>query len=66
MEKQSRLRSKVMWISIISSLALLAGEWGLYDVFNINEGTIRHTIDFIFLVLTAFGVLNDPTSKDSF
>jgi uncharacterized membrane protein len=60
---QNRLKSKVLWIGLTSALLLLLGEWGLYEMIGIKQEVIQHTIDFILLCLTGFGVINSPDNK---
>lgn len=62
---QSRLKSKVLWVGLTSALLLLLGEWGLYETIGIKQDLIQHTMDFVFLCLTGFGVINSPDNKDS-
>jgi uncharacterized membrane protein len=64
-EKQSRWKSKVLWVSLSSALLLLLGEWGMYEKIGIEQELIQHTIDFILLVLVALGVINSPDSKNT-
>ncbi|MGD9152457.1 MAG: hypothetical protein PVG30_02210 [Gammaproteobacteria bacterium] len=60
---QNRLKSKVLRGALASALLLLLGEWGLYEAIGIKQEVIRHTIDFILLCLTAFGIINSPDNK---
>lgn len=62
---QERLKSKVLWIGLTSALLLLLGEWGLYETIGIKQELFQHTIDFVLLVLTGFGVINNPTDKEN-
>ena len=62
-DMQNRFKSPVLWSSIITALLLLLGEWNLYDILGIKEELARHTFDFILLVLTLFGVINNPNNK---
>jgi uncharacterized membrane protein len=62
---QNRLKSKVLWIGLTSALLLLLGEWGLYETIGIKQEVIQHTIDFILLVLTGFGIINSPDNKNT-
>jgi hypothetical protein len=36
---------------------------GLYKMIGIKQEVIQHTIDFILLLLTSFGVINSPDNK---
>lgn len=65
--KQNRLRSKVVWMSLFSALYLiyttLAKEFGWVTI----EDTTFNTVLNAFLgILVMFGILNDPTSSDTF
>lgn len=65
--KQNRLRSKVVWMSLFSALYLiyttLAKEFGWITI----EDTTFNTVLNAFLgILVMFGILNDPTSSDTF
>lgn len=62
---QSRLKSKVLWVGLTSALLLLLGEWGLYETIGIKQEALQHTIDFILLCLTAFGIINSPDNKNT-
>lgn len=62
---QNRLKSKVLRGALASALLLLLGEWGLYEAIGIKQEVIRHTIDFILLCLTAFGIINSPDNKNT-
>jgi uncharacterized membrane protein len=62
---QNRLKSKVLWGALASALLLLGGEWGLYEIIGIKQEALQHTIDFILLCLTGFGIINSPDNKDT-
>ena len=65
--KQNRLKSKVVWASLIGALFLIynviAGEIGLPVI---EDGTVNTFVNALVGLLVAFGILNDPTSTDSF
>ena len=63
MNNQNRFKSKVLWLTLTAALLLLLGEWGLYEAIGIKQEVIQHTIDFILLCLTGFGILNSPDNK---
>jgi uncharacterized membrane protein len=65
MNNQNRLKSKILWVTLTAALLLLLGEWGLYETIGIKQEVIQHTIDFILLVLTGFGIINSPDNKDT-
>ena len=61
--KQNRFKSKVLWVTLISALLLLLGNWGLYEKIGIEQELIKQTVDFILLCLTGFGIINSPDNK---
>ena len=64
--KQNRFKSVVVWASMVSILLLVARAFGVYDLLSIKEPVVKSIIDIILFLLTAFGVLNNPTSKKFF
>jgi uncharacterized membrane protein len=63
---QSRLKSKVVWVSITTAVLTIAGEIGLYEKIGIERQSIQTIIDVILLTCTSLGIFNNPTSKTSF
>lgn len=66
MTYQNRLKSPVVWITVLSGLLAILGEWGLYQKIGIDKEVIQHTITFIISLLVLFGVLNNPNSPKKF
>lgn len=60
---QSRLKSKVFWVGIISAAALALKSLGVYEIEDANISVIA---DAILAFFTIFGVINNPTSKTKF
>ena len=63
---QNRFKSKVVWISVISLIILLFGNYGLYDILKIDESTLEKMLNTILSILIGFGVINNPTKGDEF
>ena len=61
---QNRLKSKVVWISIVSTVLLLFNQFGILD--NLQLETLKNAADVVLSVLVVFGILNNPTTKDKF
>ena len=61
--KQSRLKSPVLWTSLISALFLILKGLGIYEIDNESLSTI---IDIVLTILTFFGIVNNPTDKSHF
>lgn len=61
--KQNRFKSPVLWAGLISAIiAFLLGA-GVIDI-GLST-TLTQVLQFILTVLAAFGIVNNPESKDS-
>lgn len=65
-EKQNRLRSWVVWLSIAGALWIILEALGLTQKWGIEKSVYTSVIDAIGTILIAFGVLNNPTDRDNF
>lgn len=63
---QSRLRSKVVWASILGIILSMLGNLGLYKAMGITQEPVQHVVDAVLALLAAFGVLNNPTDAKHF
>lgn len=54
-----------MWLSLVSLLIGLLGDWGLYDTIGIQQELIQKTVSFILYTLGSFGVINSPDNKNT-
>lgn len=63
---QSRYRSKAAWASLFALVGLLLGTFGVYDMIGISGTQYQTIVDMLLSCLVAFGILNNPTSKDTF
>ena len=63
---QPRWRSWAVWVSVLGALWTIASAFGLPDKWGIQEGTFRTVIDAIGIILTGFGILNNPTDPENF
>lgn len=59
--KQSRLKSKVVWLSVLAQVLIIIGVF----IPQISE-QVKIVGTAIIEIVTLFGILNDPTSKDKF
>ena len=64
--RQSRLRSKVAWMSVVTLILLVCTTFGLFEKIGISENAAEDILILILSVLTGFGVFNDPTNKEGF
>lgn len=63
---QSRFKSPVVWVNVITALLVLLGHLGLYEKFGIDKTAIQYIFDTFVLILNLFGFLNNPTTKNLF
>lgn len=61
---QNRFKSKVVWVSIVSTILLLGNQFGLLD--NLQLEALKNAADVILSVLVVFGILNNPTTNNKF
>lgn len=66
MNIQSRWRSKAAWASVITLVLFILKTYGLLDAIGLSENSFKELTALIFAVALAFGVFNNPTSKDNF
>lgn len=66
MNTQSRLRSKVAWASVATLVLFVLKTYGLLEGIGLSEDSYKELTTLVFGVALAFGVFNNPTSKDSF
>jgi len=58
---QNRFKSPLAWVSLISLITFI-----LKNYYNVEIPNVDMLVDLILSVLTGFGILNNPTSKDNF
>lgn len=58
---QGRFRSKVLWLAVVAVVVGVVTRY-IPDV----STDVKFIADAVITLLTLFGVLNDPTSKDKF
>jgi len=63
---QNRLKSKVVWMSIATSILLIIGNLGLYKKIGITEDATRAIVNSILEMLTVVGILNNPKDSEKF
>lgn len=63
--EQNRFRSWALWVSVAGAVWTIARAFGLTDKLGIDEGTYLTVVDAIGAILIAFGIVNNPTSKET-
>lgn len=68
--KQNRFQSKVFWIGVASIIFLLMGNYGLYDLIGMPEGTFKTIVEtglnLVFSAGAVIGVGNNPTDGGAY
>ncbi len=65
-EIQPRWKSWAVWVSVLGALWTIASALGLPEKWGIQEGTFRTIVDAVGIILTGFGILNNPTDPNAF
>ena len=66
MEKQNRFKSKAAWVAVAALMLFILKNYGLLAPVGLTENSFKELTNLIFSVISAFGIFNDPTTKDSF
>lgn len=64
--KQSRFQSWAMWVSVAGAVWLILSSFGLPEQWGLTSEVWNNVLTGIGTILTAFGIMNSPTDKDSF
>ena len=63
---QSRWRSKAAWVALLAIVGFVLGNWGLFDKIGLTNESWQQLVELVLAGMAAFGVFNNPTSKDTF
>lgn len=63
---QPRYRSVAAWASLLALVGLLLGAFGMYEKIGISGTQYETMTEMLLSCMVAFGILNNPTSKDTF
>ena len=63
---RGRLRSKVLWASIVGCIMTVFSILNVWEKIGITAEGFREIVGALGAVLSAFGVFNDPTNKEGF
>lgn len=64
--QQSRWRSPVAWSALAALVLYILKTYGLLAPIGLTEESFKELTTLLFAALTAFGIFNNPTSRDSF
>lgn len=63
---RDRLRSRVLWASLIGCLITIFSVLGVWEKIGISSEQFSEVIGAVGGVLAAFGIFNDPTERGAF
>lgn len=63
---RDRLRSKVLWASVVGCIMTVFSALHLWDKIGITAEGFSEIVAAVGAVLAAFGVFNDPTNREGF
>ena len=66
MEKQNRFKSKAAWVAVAALMLFILKNYGLLASVGLTENSFKELTNLMLAVISAFGIFNDPTTKDSF
>lgn len=64
--EQPRWKSWPVWLSVLGALWVIANAFGLTERWGIEESIFKKVVDAIGVILTGFGILNNPTDRANF
>ncbi len=63
---QNRFKSWAVWLSAIGAVWVILSAFGLPAKWGITDETFKTVLDAVGVILTGFGILNNPTDTDNF
>lgn len=61
---QSRWKSKVLWVSILIQVYIIADIVGLWQAIGIEKSVVSTIIDSVLQLLVIVGIINNPTDAE--
>ena len=61
---QNRLKSWALWVSLAGLLGLILQSTGLFEKIGLDSEEWNAIVTSVGTVLTAFGIVNNPTNAD--
>lgn len=66
MNLKTRLTSWATWLSVLGALGVILNALGLFEVWGLTNESYQKIITYLGSILVGFGILNNPTDKESF
>ena len=65
-EVLNRFRSWATWVSLAGAVWLLLSSFGIADKIGVTSQMWEAVLNFVGIVLSLFGIVNNPTNKEGF
>ena len=63
---RERLKSWAVWVSVLGAVGVILNSLGVFEKIGIDNVAFDVIVNSVGTILIAFGILNNPTSKDCF
>ena len=63
---KERLKSWAVWVSVLGAVGVILNSLGVFEKIGIDNAAFDVIVNSVGTILIAFGILNNPTSKDCF
>jgi len=64
--KQNRFTSWTAWLTLLPIITMLGDTYGFWKAIGMPQDTFTKLFTAVGACLIAFGIFNNPTTKDSF
>lgn len=61
---QEKWRSKVLWLTIASAIAMLMTNYGLWDAVGMTNEFFTNFVNVVLLAFTILGIVNNPNDGE--
>ena len=66
MNTQERWKSPVAWSALVAVVLFVLKTYGLLEPIGLSESSFKELTTLLFAALAAWGIFNNPTSRDRF
>ncbi len=63
---KERLKSWAVWVSVLGAVGVILNSLGVFEKIGITSATFDIIVNAVGTILITFGILNNPTDKNSF
>lgn len=63
---KERLKSWAVWLSVFGAVGVILNSLGVFEKLGLDSAAFDTVVNAVGSILIAFGILNNPTDKNSF